>query len=50
MRGTVPMVIYPFIQRRITPAHAGNSIGADVTDHGIGDHPRSCGEQMSQSH
>ena len=36
--------------RGITPACAGKSIAAAISDAAAGDHPRMCGEKMSSSH
>ena len=47
MRGTVILFVYDRRVPRITPAHAGNSLLPKQHKRLIKDHPRSCGEQMS---
>ena len=48
MRGTVSSLVIPWLNRRITPACAGNR-RPGILDAGAGqDHPRVCGEQFDQ--
>ena len=45
MRGKVRGGANGYFYIRITPAHAGKSLCARITDHKVWDHPRPCGEK-----
>ena len=47
MRGTLIQFVFLHNRARITPAHAGNTIGWFKNLFGIQDHPRPCGEHFS---
>ena len=48
MRGTELLTDSSNIDKGITPAHAGNSAAQGLDTAGLGDHPRTCGEQIRQ--
>ena len=48
MRGTVVSQVFGRVLGGITPAHAGNRLGAFDVDVVPEDHPRACGEQWRQ--
>ena len=50
MRGTEPSSAEAALQKRITPAHAGNRCVRALFLYAIRDHPRSCGEQLMNLH
>ena len=50
MRGKVPSILYHISYNRITPAYAGKSAHSTKCGDSSGDHPRLCGEKVSNFH